>query len=57
MNELRIEEGNTNINAFAGQALPDYRLLWDRDGMLFAPQDQDMDHLGPVRLVEDGPAL
>jgi hypothetical protein len=59
-NEVRIEVGNTAINGLAGQALPDYRLLWDRYGMLFAPQD--MDHLeplpsgilGPVRLVEDG---
>jgi hypothetical protein len=59
-NQLRLEVGNTAINGLAGQALPDYRLLWDRYGKLFEPQD--MQHLeplpsgvlGPVRLVEDG---
>ena len=56
-NALRVVVGNTAINALAGQALPDYRLLWDRYGMLFVPQDmQDLKPLpsgmlGPVRLV------
>jgi len=59
-NELRIEVGNTAINEMAGQALPDYRLLWDRYGTLFAPQGMDdleplpSGILGPVRLVGDG---
>ena len=56
-NRLRIIVGNTAINALAGQALPDYRLLWDRYGMLFVPQDmQNLQPLpsgilGPVRLL------
>ena len=45
-NELRIVVGNTAINAMAGQPLPDYRLLWDRYGMLFVPQD--MQNLSPL---------
>ena len=45
-NNLRIVVGNTAINAMAGQPSPDYRLLWDRYGMLFVPQD--MQNLEPV---------
>lgn len=45
-NDLRILVGNTAINALAGQPLPDYRLLWDRYGMLFVPQD--MQNLAPL---------
>ena len=60
-NELRIVVGNTAINEMAGRALPGYRLLWDRYGKLFEPQD--MDHLqplpsgllGPVTLIESDP--
>jgi len=57
-NELRIVVGNTAINSLAGQPLPDYRLLWDRYGMLFVPQDMQnlkplpSGMLGPVTLVE-----
>lgn len=57
-NELRIVVGNTAINALAGQPLPDYRLLWDRHGKLFEPQDMQNLHplpsgmLGRVHLVE-----
>ena len=57
-NHLRIVVGNTAINAMAGQPMPDYRLLWDRYGMLFAPQDMNNLHpvpsgiLGPVTLIE-----
>jgi alpha-L-rhamnosidase len=57
-NELRIVVGNTAINELAGQPLPDYRLLWNRYGKLFEPQDMQNLHplpsgmLGPVRLVE-----
>jgi hypothetical protein len=45
-NELRIVVGNTAINSLAGCALPDYRLLNDRYGERFVPQD--MDHLQPL---------
>ncbi len=61
-NQLRVVAGNTAINALAGQSLPDYRLLWDRYGMLFVPQDMhDLRSLpsgilGPVTLVESAPA-
>jgi hypothetical protein len=61
-NELRIVVGNTAINALAGQPQPDYRLLWDRYGMLFVPQDMQNLHplpsgiLGPVTLVESSPS-
>jgi hypothetical protein len=60
-NELRIEVGNTAINSLAGQPLPDYRLLWDRYGMLFVPQDMQnlkplpSGILGPVRLLASKP--
>ena len=37
---------NTAINALAGHAQPSYRLLYDRYGTLFVPQD--MDHLEPL---------
>ncbi|MGB7546296.1 MAG: glycosyl hydrolase [Terracidiphilus sp.] len=61
-NDLRIVVGNTAINAMAGQQQPDYRLLWDRYGMRFVPQDMQDLHplpsgiLGPVTLVESVPA-
>jgi hypothetical protein len=60
-NELRIQVGNTAINELAGRALPDYRLLWDRYGMRFVPQDMDNLHplpsglLGPVTLLASTP--
>ncbi|WP_263351124.1 glycosyl hydrolase [Acidicapsa acidisoli] len=60
-NELRIVVGNTAINSLAGQPLPDYRLLWDRYGMLFVPQDMQnlkplpSGMLGPVKLLESKP--
>jgi hypothetical protein len=61
-NSLRVVVGNTAINALSGQPLPDYRLLWDRYGMLFVPQDMQNLHplpsgiLGPVSLIESTPA-
>jgi hypothetical protein len=61
-NDLRIVVGNTAINSLAGQPLPDYRLLWDRYGMLFVPQDmQNLSPLpsgilGPVALIESLPS-
>jgi len=57
-NELRIVVGNTAINTLAGQAQPDYRLLRDRYGLQFVPQDmQNLTPLpsgmmGPVRLIQ-----
>jgi len=57
-NDLRIVVGNTAINSLAGQSQPDYRLLWDRYGKLFVPQDMEnlsplpSGLLGPVRLIE-----
>jgi hypothetical protein len=38
-NSLRIIVGNTAINSMAGSALPTYRLLNDRYGERFVPQD------------------
>jgi alpha-L-rhamnosidase len=52
-NILRIVVGNTAINEMAGKALPNYRLLWDRYGMLFVPQD--MDNLQPLPSGITGP--
>ncbi len=57
-NHLRIVVGNTAINELAGEALPDYRLLWARYGMRFVPQGMQDLHplpsglLGPITLVE-----
>jgi len=61
-NRLRIVVANTAINALAGAALPNYRLLYDRNGVEFVPQDmQDLKPLpsgilGPVTLIENKPA-
>lgn len=38
-NDLRIIVGNTAINSLAGNALPTYRLLNERYGERFVPQD------------------
>ena len=60
-NDLRIDVGNTAINALTGHPQPDYRLLWDRYGMLFVPQDMEnlvplpSGILGPVKLMESIP--
>ena len=45
-NELEVRVANTAINLLAGESLPDYRLLWERYGPRFTPQD--MDHLQPL---------
>jgi hypothetical protein len=56
-NELKIVVGNTAINALAGRASTDYRLLWLRYGKRFAPQNMDdleplpSGILGPLRIV------
>ncbi len=56
-NTIQIEVGNLAINALAGRALPDYRLLKRRYGDRFSPQGLaniaplPSGLLGPVRLV------
>jgi hypothetical protein len=45
-NDLKIVVGNTAINALAGRSQPDNRLLDDRYGLRFVPQD--MDNLQPL---------
>jgi len=56
-NRIRIQVANTAVNHMAGRALPDYRLLNQRYGKRFDPQDMDKIRpigsgiLGPVRLV------
>jgi len=45
-NNLRIVVGNTAINALAGRTLPDYRLLNQKYGERFTPQD--MGNLQPL---------
>jgi hypothetical protein len=56
-NTLEVRVANTAINLLAGQTLPDYRLLWERYGRRFAPQDMDQLQplpsglLGKVRLM------
>jgi hypothetical protein len=59
-NTIEVRVANTAINERAGEALPDYRLLWERYGRRFEPQD--MNHLeplpsgllGPVQLIAGG---
>ncbi len=56
-NSLRIVVGNTAINSMAGNKQPDYKLLNQRYGERFQPQDMEnlqplpSGLLGPVRLV------
>jgi len=56
-NHLKIVVGNLAINTLAGHSLPDYRLLNDRYGERFVPQDMEnlqplpSGLLGPLRLV------
>ncbi|HEY2470056.1 MAG TPA: glycosyl hydrolase [Terracidiphilus sp.] len=45
-NTIRILVGNTAINELAGADLPDYRLLYNRYGVEFVPQD--MQNLKPL---------
>ena len=57
-NNLEIRVANTSINEMAGEALPDFRLLWERYGERFTPQDMQnlvplpSGILGPVRLMK-----
>ena len=61
-NEIQVVVGNTAINELAGEATPSYRLLRDRYGVEFIPQDmQGLEPLpsglrGPVTLVFGDPA-
>jgi hypothetical protein len=45
-NELEVRVANTAINLLASQSMPDYRLLWERYGPRFTPQD--MENLQPL---------
>ena len=60
-NNLRIIVGNTAINALAGTTPPNYRLLYDRYGVEFIPQDMrnleplPSGILGHIVLIERGP--
>jgi alpha-L-rhamnosidase len=61
MNNIRVVVYNTAINTLAGTAPPNYRLLYDRNGVEFIPQDmQNLEPLpsgilGPVTLIENSP--
>lgn len=56
-NRIEVHVGNLALNALAGQALPDYRLLSARYGQRFVPQDTELiapqpaGLLGPVTLL------
>lgn len=56
-NRIELKVANLAVNALAGQALPDYRLLSVRYGQRFVPQDTQLiaprpaGLLGPVKLV------
>jgi hypothetical protein len=59
-NSIEVQVGNLALNALAGHALPDYRLLSARYGQRFVAQDtaliapQPSGLLGPVRLLDEG---
>jgi hypothetical protein len=59
-NHIEVRVGNLALNALAGHALPDYRLLSARYGQRFVPQDtaliapQPAGLLGPVKLLGEG---
>ncbi len=56
-NRIEVKVANLALNALAGQALPDYRLLSARYGQRFVPQDTQLiaprpaGILGPLKLV------
>jgi hypothetical protein len=58
-NQVEVRVANSALNARAGRAEPDYRLLSARYGQRFIPQDtalvlpQPSGMLGPVRLMEE----
>ena len=59
-NRIEVRVGNLALNALAGRALPDHRLLSARYGQRFVPQDtaliapQPAGLLGPVKLLGGG---
>jgi hypothetical protein len=59
-NRIEVRVGNLALNAMAGRALPDYRLLSARYGQRFVPQDtaliapQPSGLLGPIKLLGGG---
>jgi hypothetical protein len=59
-NHIEVRVGNLALNALAGHALPDYRLLSARYGQRFVPQDTELiapqpaGLLGPVKLLGEG---
>ncbi|WP_440962747.1 glycosyl hydrolase [Massilia sp. GER05] len=59
-NRIEVRVANLALNALAGHALPDYRLLSARYGQRFVPQDtaliapQPAGLLGPVKLLGAG---
>jgi hypothetical protein len=59
-NRIEVRVANLALNALAGHALPDYRLLSARYGQRFVPQDtaliapQPAGLLGPVKLLGTG---
>ena len=59
-NRIEVRVANLALNALAGHALPDYRLLSARYGQRFVPQDtqliapQPAGLLGPVKLLGEG---
>ncbi len=59
-NGIRIVVGNTAINELSGEPRPTYRLLYDRFGVEFVPQDMDsLEPLpsglrGPITLIMSG---
>jgi hypothetical protein len=56
-NRIEVRVANLGLNALAGRALPDYRLLSARYGQRFVPQDTELivprpsGILGPVKLM------
>jgi len=58
-NRIEVRVANLGLNARAGQALPDYRLLNVRYGERFKPQDTELvkpvpsGMLGPVKLIAE----
>jgi hypothetical protein len=60
-NKIEVRVANLGLNALAGHALPDYRLLSVRYGQRFVPQDTELiaprpsGILGPVKLIGEKP--
>ena len=58
-NKIEVQVANTAINERSGDSIPDYRLLWERYGRRFEPQDMNnlrplpSGILGEVRLLRE----